>query len=198
MAGSVGKWWNDLLLGFSFGSDLGPRSYGLVVWSVAGGIALAVALITAGRLTTGRFIRSLIRKGAFSPETALPLSDCEGVNLFLRPKLKEKSTLRRVVAAVCPDDPKEKEEKNEKPEETAEKQEKKGKKSKNKRENAGELRYYIPEELKTKAETLYGAKTNPILAAAAILLIFAAAAGVMYIIPDFLTMVTNFKNHFFG
>ena len=86
-------------------------------------------------------------------------------------------------------------EKTGKPEEAAETDNKNGKKRK---ENIGEARYYIPEEQKYKAETLYGAKTNPILAAAAILLIFAAAAGVMYIIPDFLTMVTNFKNHFFG
>lgn len=140
----------------------------------------------------GGFVRKLIKKGAFSPETALTLREAGVKNtFFLRRALIKKGTLRRICEAANEADA------------TAESERAKAVKvirrflsfddTPKVTYDFDKIKFYIPEEKKYAAEVRYDKKgSNPALFIVMALALTVVAFVVYLEIPELLTMLDNF------
>lgn len=109
-----------------------------VIWSVFIGAVIASVMFWFNQRVIGRAVRELVKRGALSADNALTLENAGINNFFVRRALcKKDSTLRKVIYA------------------TSDKQ-------KLKKDDFSSVGFYIPEELKIKAEVKYNAKNTTI------------------------------------
>lgn len=145
----------------------GFDSLDVLVWGMFAGILLGVVASTVDKMFCQRMVRALIRQGAQTPESALPLNalDIKG-KWYLRRALKEGKPLRKMLAI---------------PETAAE------------AVKAAEIPFYLPEEKRFRAESRYDNGPHPIMTMFLCgVLLLATALFVLFIVPELLTMLDNF------
>ncbi len=153
-----------------------------IVIAMAAGMLIAALLSVYYRSLLGRFIRYLVQENALSEESALSLEQTPyKKNIFIRSALVTGNTYGSVLYYTD------------------------GEKSESirphgKRPNKQQIvsrRYFIPEELKYRAEFMFNKKGSNLLGVFLSALIIAVlAVFCLLVIPDLLTMVNNFVKQF--
>lgn len=83
---------------FSFLYEYGGMSVELIIWSLFIGIAIASASVIYIKQVLGSFVRILLEKKAFSPESAVSLEEAGfAKNIFVKNSLRKKGTLRKTI-----------------------------------------------------------------------------------------------------
>ena len=170
---------------FSLGSGAASTAQ-TVVWAIAIGIVVAAVMAVYTRSVLGGFVRKLIKEGAHSPETAKKLSEIGFFrNAAIRRELARGVTLRKVVR--CPEE-------DEFLAATDKVAEKKGKWGRHEgfRPDFLTARYYIPEDLKYRAEIRFekkGSDWGMFAIVVIIAIIIAALIGVF--LPDLFQLMDN-------
>lgn len=146
------------------------------------GIALASFAVVYNKRVLGGFVRKLLRAEAFSPDSALTLSELGAKkNPFIRHAVRKSVSLRRVVR--CPEEEEFIRELNEKREAYDErtkdmKLSEKMKKANRFKEEKFEIdlesdRFYIPEDMKYTAEIKFNAKGTSLIGAIVFVIVLA-------------------------
>lgn len=150
--------------------ELTSSTVGLIVFSLAVGIVLAMIFILVQQYAVGGFVRRLRGRGADSRESAATLSEL-GVrrNIFVLAALgMSESALRRVVLAAeqYPDEPSEaaRDDRASGDKPAVGMRKKKKNRAKKQRIRVRSAHWYIPEDKSAKAEALFGKeRVNPVL-----------------------------------
>ncbi|MBQ8441505.1 MAG: hypothetical protein IJX19_12645 [Clostridia bacterium] len=158
-----------------------------IVYAIALGVILAAAMSVYTRSVLGGFVRTLIKEGADSPENAKKLSQLGFFrNAAIRRELAKGVTLRKVVR--CCEEEAFLAEQESKTAETAGK----GTGEMTFRPNFLTARYYIPEDLRYRAEIRFekkGSGWGLFLGASVIAILLAAVIG--YFLPDIVQLMDN-------
>lgn len=150
----------------NFTIPAGFDSLDVMVWGMYIGIMLGVIFSTVDKVFCRKMINALLAKGAQTPESALPLHalDIRG-KWYLRWALRESKPLRKMLAMV----------------ETG------GSKTK-----TGDIPFYLPEEMRFRAENRYDPGRRPFMNLILIgLLLLFTVFFVLFIVPELLTMLDN-------
>lgn len=144
----------------------GFDSLDVLVWGVFAGVMLGAIASTVDKLFCHRMIRSLLERGAQTPETALCLDalDIRG-KWYLRRALKTGKPLRKMLAVPesIPADAK-----------------------------TADIPFYLPEEKRFQAENRYANGRHPIMDLFLIgVLLLVTVFFVLFIVPELLTMLDN-------
>ncbi|MBR2460355.1 MAG: hypothetical protein IKB34_03915 [Clostridia bacterium] len=151
-----------------------------IVWPIFLGICIGAFITVFVRVAMGKVVRAIFSKGACSPETACTLREL-GVekSFFIKSALRGKSVLRRVISAVNVD---------EVTGEIGEPIDINGK------PDLEKSRFYIAEESRDRAGSLYDDTNSTVISAlVTVLLGFVVAVAAMYIIPWLLDMIDRLK-----
>lgn len=168
---------NNQYENLNFGN--GFISLEMLILAIFIGAVLAAFAAIYNKRILGNFVWLLLKSGINSKESAKTIYElnCQK-NPFLRAALKNGSVLRRIVRSTEDDD-------------TAELQ----LKEKGLRMPAMNLktaRFYIPEEMRIKAEIRYHRKGTDWVTFVLALVVFAAIAlAIYYLLPELLTMLDN-------
>ena len=158
-----------------------------IVYAIALGVILAAAMSVYTRSVLGGFVRTLIKEGANSPENAKKLSQLGFFrNAAIRRELARGVTLRKVVH--CCEEEAFLAKEGTQPAETVEK----GKGEATFRPDFLTARYYIPEELRYRAEIRFEKKGSGLglfFGTAVIAILLAAVIG--YFLPDIVQLMDN-------
>lgn len=165
----------------------------MIVWSLAGGLAIGALCSFFHRRSIGRLIRRLVAAGANTPETAITLEEAgHPKDPVLRYVLRSGAPLRSVILCANED-----EFVRRAPSDS------RGARGLRKLFSVeGEekvvtdfrrARFYLPEELRIAAETRYDDKGTSVPSLlVSLVLIAAVAAAALYLLPELLTMLDNF------
>ncbi len=166
----------------------------LIVWSLFAGFIIAALMAIYNKRLIGGFVKQILREECLSPETAKTVTELGyGTDWFIKNALRTDTVLRRFVVRID----------KEKPEgedsETAESPENAGKNKKAPRSPKHDVidfetaKFYIPEELKYRADVRYASKgTNFFMFGVCVVVFAAAAFAAIYIIPDLIQLIDNF------
>ena len=150
----------------NFNIPSGFDSLDILVWGVYIGIMAGAVYSTVDKLFCTRFLKTLVRQGARTPETALALTTLDiGGKWYLKGALKEGKPLRKMLSI---------------PETAAD------------IKKSHEIPFYLPEENQFRAENRFNPGHRPIMTliiAAAVSL--AAVFFVLFAVPELLTMLDN-------
>ncbi|NLK39165.1 MAG: hypothetical protein GX303_02790 [Clostridiales bacterium] len=165
---------NNQYENLNFGN--GIISLEMMIIAIFIGAVLAAFAAVYNKRILGNFVWTLLKSGINSKENAKTIYELKfQKNPFLRAALREGSVFRRIVHFAEEDD------------EGAE-----GKRGKKPAINFKTARFYIPEELRIRAEIRYHRKGTDWLTFTLSVIIFAILAiGVYYILPELLTMLDN-------
>ncbi len=159
----------------------------LIVWAIFAGFVFAALLAVYNKRLIGGLIKKLIAEGCLSPEKALTVTEL-GYGMddwFIKNALRTDVALLRLVRRVDPETDAE----NKQP--TA--------KTRGGHDviDFEKARFYIPEELKYRAEVRYAGKGTDFVAFGICVVIFAVAAfAAIFIIPDLIQLIDNFIGTF--
>jgi len=144
----------------------------IVIWSLFIGIIIGAFAIWYSRRVLGMLVRALLTAQANSAVTAKTFSDLGIKNTFIyRLALRKNSTYRKIVHIAD-------EEEQKKP-------------------NINVLKFYIPEEVNFRADSMYNPKGTTLLGAlVAIFAFFIMAILSLVVIPDLITMVQDLVTQF--
>lgn len=154
----------------------------LIVWALFAGFILAALIAIYNKRVVGGFVKAILRNECLSAESAKTIIDLGfGNDWFIKNALRTDTVLRRFVVRV--DDTAEESPENEK-----------------KKPASGHdvidfaiAKFYIPEELKYRAEVRYASKGTDLIAFGLCVVVLAAAAfAAIYIIPDLIQLIDNF------
>ncbi len=154
----------------------------LIVWALFAGFILAALIAIYNKRVVGGFVKAILRNECLSAESAKTIIDLGfGSDWFIKNALRTDTVLRRFVVRV--DDTAEESPENEK----------KDPGSKHGAINFARAKFYIPEELKYRAEVRYASKGTDLIAFGLCVVVLAAAAfAAIYIIPDLIQLIDNF------
>lgn len=164
--------WNDFvgIVGDTVTLGTNPTTtLNIIVWSLFIGFMLAIGVTVYNRLVIGPMIKRLIERKAFCEETAIPAAEAGCTNPFIRFAMRRNGSLRRLVRLKGDTD------------------QKQGSVS------VSDACLYIPDDRIRRAETLYGIggmSAGSVLLA--ILVFFAIAILSFIVVPDLITMLSNF------
>lgn len=144
----------------------------IVIWSIFIGIVLGAFYTYYIKSILGSFVRRLLAEEAFTPQTAKKLDQMGfAKNIIIRHALRDKSPIRKIVKAAAPAD---------------------GEGSSAPRFDPLAARFYIPEELRYRADIMFDAKGSSLpVAIIAVLAFFVAALISFAVIPDLVQMAKN-------
>ena len=177
---------------FSLGAGTSALAQTLV-YAIAVGVIVAAGMSVYTRSVLGGFVRTLLKEGALSPENAKTLSDVGFFrNAAIRRELAKGVTLRKVVKC-CEEEALKKVSNAQSTESQAEPDRRWGGKSKSDfRPDFLTARYYIPEDLKYRAEVRFEKKGsswwNFFLAALGAIVV---AALIGFFLPDLFQLMDN-------
>ena len=190
----------------NFTFDAGSRELARnLILAVCIGIVLASLYAAYQRGVVGRVVRALLRAEALSPEKAMTLQELglakNPLYAFELSHNRALSTLVRAVESAEPSDHPAAEAEEGKEEKSDAQNAAKGEKTPAEAAESGvdgeepPTRFYIPEELKYRAEVRYEAKGNgPV----ALLIVAAVALGLAFLlprlVPGFLSILDNLMN----
>ncbi len=167
-----------------------------VIWAIFAGFAIAVLLSYYHKTYTGETVRRLLKKEAFSEQSALTLKELGLSSSRLRTlSLEDGKLLRRYVEITGP-------------EEAVTEPDKKKRKgifgflfpsAKKHSYDFDSVRLYIPEEKKYAADARFEQKgtISPVALAVILALLFASAVAVTVFLPDILQIADNFLTSIF-
>ncbi|MBQ9116822.1 MAG: hypothetical protein IJY04_07335 [Clostridia bacterium] len=161
-----------------------------IIWPIFLGVCIGAFITVFVRVKLGEVVRAIFAKGACSPETACTLEELGVSNrFFIRASLRGKSALRRVVSAVdcsratgadaenvplSPIDI-------------------------NEKLDLDTCRFYISDEHRERAESLYDDTNSTVLSAViAVLLALVIAAVSMFLVPVLMDMFDGMVDSFRG
>ncbi len=157
----------------------------LIVWSLFAGIVIASLLAVYNKRLIGGLVKTLLSEECFSPEKAKTIVELGyGTDWIIKNALRTDNALRRLVMRI---DEEKEPEAADKP--TAKKPEFR------KHENIDFLtaRFYIPEELKYRAEVRYASRgTDFFTLIIGVVICAAAAFAAVIVIPDLIQLIDNF------
>lgn len=159
----------------------------LLVWALFAGFVVASLLAIYQKRLIGGLVKTILAAGATSPETAQTVSDLGyATDWFVKNALRTDVTLSRFVSRV-----------DKAPAEGEEVPEPKKTRSGRDVIDFETARFYIPEELKYKAEVRYARKGTDFVAFGICVVIFIAAAfAAIFLIPDLIQLIDNFIGSF--
>ena len=141
----------------------------IIVWSLFIGFVIAIGVCIYNKLVLGSVVGGIIKREAFSEGTALTISELGCANPLVKFALRKNSSFRRIVRMAGDTDA----------------------------ECAAEsfdcAKFYIPEDRVHRAEVIYG--RNGMTVGTVLLSIaafFALALLAFWVIPNLLTMLSNF------
>ena len=160
----------------------------LIVWALFAGFILAALIAIYNKRVIGGFVKAILRNECLSAESAKTVTDLGfGNDWFIKNALRTDTVLRRFVVRVDNMD-----DKNDTAEESPE-NEKKESASRHDIIDFAKSKFYIPEELKYRAEVRYASKGTDLIAFGLCVVVLAAAAfAAIYIIPDLIQLIDNF------
>ncbi len=160
----------------------------LIVWALFAGFIFASLLAVYNKRLIGSIVKKMISEGALSPERALTVTELGfGTDWFIKNALRTDDALLKFVKRVDASPDKENE-KNAENEDTA--QTSRGGHDIIDFETA---RFYIPEDLKYRAEVRYASRGTDFVAFGICIVIFVAAAfAAIFLIPDLIQLIDNF------
>lgn len=158
----------------------------LIGWALFGGFVLAALLAIYNKRLIGGLVKRMLSEGCLSPERALTVTELGyGTDWFIKNALRTDAALLRLVKRI--DAPTE------------------GEAAPTPAKTRGghdvidfsTARFYIPEELKYRAEVRYASRGTDFVAFGICVVIFAAAAfAAIFIIPDLIQLIDNFLGTF--
>lgn len=157
----------------------------IIVWSMFLGIVAGAFIILYNKNVLGAFVRKLVDIGACTPESAKTLEETGFTkNIFVKFSLNLKGTYRRIIVALPSQN-------KEIPASGAIKPEKK--KRRQRRLKLSELKFYIPQEMKDRADSFYNnSGANLLIVIMTIALFLTVAILSFTIVPDLVQMLKNF------
>ncbi len=165
--------WNDLqgLCGstVSLGTN-NVTTLNIIVWSLFIGFTIGIGITVYNRLVLAPLINGLIENKAHSEKDALTIKDVSHTNPFIRFALRKSSSLRRVVKMSGDTD------------------------TSRSSEKSDTASFYIPKENIKRAQMLSGNGTSLVSVLLSVLVFFAIALIAFIVIPDLISMTSNFVN----
>lgn len=161
----------------------GELKLAFIVWPIFFGVCIAAFITVYIRVKLGVVVRAILEKGAISPETALTLEELGVAKRFcVRSALRGRSVLRRVVSATNGETV------------TDENGEPAGLYvlKINEAPNLDECRFFISDENKERAESLYDNTHSTLLTAIiTVLVAFVVAAISMFAVPEIIELFSE-------
>lgn len=163
-------------------------SLDLIVWALFAGFVLASLLALYNKRIIGGFVKAMLRDECLSPETAKTVTELGyGTDWFIKNALRTDTVLCRFVVRIDKDM-----DGTENPAES-DGGEKKKRQPKHDVIDFSTARFYIPEELKYKADVRYANRgTNLFTFVLGVVALIAAAFAAIYFIPDLIQLIDNF------
>lgn len=162
-----------------------------LIWGIYGGLVLGLAVSYYHKFFIGGFVRRLLKKEALGEEKALSLSDLDLKGMpIIKLAVKRDSALKKYVRIANPEECISKK--------SAKPFVKRIRRFFNREKEKAvydfdKARFYIPEELKYRADTVFEKKgSTPAAFVIFVVLLTALAAAVSFLIPELLTMLDNF------
>ncbi len=175
------------------------ESLEIVVWGLFIGFVIASLMAVYNKGLIGGFIKALLSNECTSEESAKTISELGyGTDYFVKNALRTNTVLRRFVVRVDYVLPRPEGEEAATDETTPEKP------PKVERTRGGHeiidfetARFYIPEELKYRAEVRYARRgTNVVSLIVTVIILAVAAFGVLYLVPEMVQLLDNFIGTF--
>lgn len=154
----------------------------LIVWAMFAGFVFAALLAVYNKRLIGGLVKTLLSEGCLSPDRALTVTELGyGTDWFIKNALRTDAALLRLVSRV---DPETDGENKQPPAKT---------RGGHDVIDFEKARFYIPEELKYRAEVRYARKGTDFVAFGICVLIFAVAAfAAIFVIPELIQLIDNF------
>lgn len=158
----------------------------LLVWSLFAGFIFAALLAIYQKRLIGGLVKTILSEGASSPETAKTVSELGyASDWFAKNALRKDDALLRFVVRV------------DKQSEDGEAVEPKKTRSGHDVVDFETARFYIPEDLRYKAEVRYARKGTDFVSFGICIIVFIAAAFfAIFVIPELLQLIDNFIGTF--
>lgn len=168
----------------------------MIVWAMFAGFVAASLMAVYNKRVIGGFVKSVISNDCLTPESAKTIIELGyGTDWFIKNALRTDTVLRRFIVRVQETDEKDGEAGDADAAANDENDGGSKKKSKSRHEaiDFASARFYIPEELKYKAEVRYASRgTNFFTFGIAVVILAATAFAALFIIPELLQLIDNF------
>ena len=173
----------------------------LIVWALFAGFVIASLMAVYNKRVIGTFVKDIIAQGCLSEKDAKTIIDLGyGTDWFIKNALRTDTVLRRFVVRIDGNSG------NKEPETpasagnaTAEESGRSGSKKSKTRKSTREIidfstaRFYIPEDLKYRAEIRYASRGTDVVSFFICVVILAVAAfAAIFIIPELMQLIDNF------
>ena len=166
----------------------------LIVWSLFAGIVIASLLAVYNKRLIGGLVKTLLSEECFSPEKAKTIVELGyGTDWIIKNALRTDNALRRLVMRI--DEEKEPEAGADAAAEASADKPTAKKPEFRKHDNIDFLtaKFYIPEELKYRAEVRYASRgTDFFTLIIGVVICAAAAFAAVIVIPDLIQLIDNF------
>ncbi len=168
-------------------------SLDLIVWALFAGCVVASLMAIYNKRIIGGFVKAVLKNESLSPETAKTVTELGfGSDWIIKNALRTDTVLRRFIVRIdkAADG-------GEAPIAEEDTKDAKGAKKKERQPKHDVIdfttaRFYIPEELKYKAEVRYASRgTDLITFVIAVVVLIAAALAAIYFIPDLIQLIDN-------
>jgi len=177
-----------------------------IVWPLFLGVCIGAFITVFIRMKLGEVVRAILEKGARSSESALTLAELGVENkFFVRAALRGKSALRRLIDAVGVEAGSEGVDKKAESAEQTEAEENTdavsasgtGVLSLESHPDLNKCRFFISDENRDKAESLYNNTNSTVISAVlTVLVAFVVACLSMLLIPNLIQMADNMLENF--
>ena len=170
----------------------------LIVWALFAGFVLAALLAVYNKRLIGGLVKKMLFEDCTSPEKALTVTELGfGTDWFIKNALRTDNALLHFVKRI--DAPKETDGETSEDGAETDKEPAAPKKSRGGHDiiDFGTAKFYIPEELKYRADVRYASKGTDLISFGICIVIFIAAAfAAVFLIPDLIQLIDNFIGTF--
>ncbi|MDD4772746.1 MAG: hypothetical protein PHZ09_03985 [Eubacteriales bacterium] len=154
----------------------------IIVWSMFLGIIVGAFVVLYNKNVLGAFIRKLLQTGANTPENAKTLQETGfSKNVFVKFSLMKKGTYRKIIHASALNGAAE----------IADNES--GHRTRKVRTKLSELKFYIPDEMTGRADSIYNDNGTSLLIVLITIAMFLAVAILSFtVVPGLIQMLQNF------
>ncbi len=167
----------------------------LIVWALFAGFVIAAIMALYNKRVIGSFVKDILAQGCTSEKDAKTVIDLGyGTDWFIKNALRTDTVLRRLVVRIDAATESNQDADAEKVE-SAESSTKKQKSRSPKHEviDFSTAKFYIPEELKYRAEVRYASRgTDVVTFFIGVVVLAAAAFAALFVVPELIQLLDNF------